>query len=101
MDNLEHEIIEIKIARIRLDENSRCIECDCVYLDTDKVIEIEHEKLPKKYDEFTRCMNDYKYINNEFIYSPIEQELTFEEKVIAEQERQGKALEELISMIMG
>ena len=101
MENTEHEIINVEIARIRLDKDNRCIECDCVYLDTDTVIEVNHEKLPKEYNEFTRCMNDYKYINNEFVYSPIEQEQTFEEKVIDEQERQAKAIEELIILTLG
>ena len=90
MDQVDNQIVEVRTSRIRLDENNRCIECDCVYLETDKVIEIQYNELPKPYDEFTRCLNDYKYINNEFIYDPIKQEPTFEQKILSEQERQGK-----------
>lgn len=97
----QQEFNDMATTHIRLDDENRCIECDCIFLETDKVIHVERTSLPKSYEEFSRSMNDYKYINNEFVYSPIEQEPTFEEKVIAEQERQGKALEELISMIMG
>lgn len=97
----KQEFNDMAIAHIRLDDENRCIECDCDYLENDKVIDIKRVDLPKPYEEFVRCMNDYKYINNEFVYSPIEKEPSFEEKVVAEQERHGKALEELITMVMG
>jgi hypothetical protein len=99
--DIKEEFNDMEIAHIRLNEENRCIECDCVYLDEDIVIHINRADLPKPYEEFVRYMNDYKYINNQFIYAPIKQEPTFEEKIIKEQERQAKAIEDLILLTVG
>ena len=89
------------IARIRLDENGRCIAMDCTYLESDIVIEKEHSELPLPYNEFARVMDQYVYKNDEFIHQPIKYDSDPIQRLIEEQDRQGKALEEIISVIMG
>lgn len=97
----QQEFNDMATTHIRLDKENRCIECDCVFLESDKVIHVERTSLPKPYEEFCRCMNEYKYVDNAFVHSPIVQQLPFEERVLIEQERQGKAIEELITLVMG
>lgn len=89
------------IVRIRLDENGRCIAMDCAYLDSDIVIEKERSELPLPYSEFARKLDEYIYKNGEFIHQPIEYEIDPIQRIMEEQERQGKALEEVISMLLG
>ncbi len=89
------------IARIRLDENGRCIAMDCTYLESDIVIEKEHSELSLPYSEFARKMDEYVYKNDEFIHQPIVHDPDPIQRLIEEQDRQGKALEEVISMLMG
>lgn len=104
-ENTNQEIMieedRVPTALIRLDENGRCIAMDCTYLDSDIVIEKEHSELPLPYSEFARVMDEYIYKNDEFIHQPIVHDPDPIQRLIEEQDRQGKALEEVISMLMG
>lgn len=86
---------------IQLNDENRCIACDCTVLEDDKYITLKRKDLPVDYDKFSRDLDKYKYISGKFEYCPIEQEPTFEEKVLAEQERQAQAIEELIILTLG
>lgn len=86
---------------IQLNSENRCIACDCTVLEDDKYITLKRKDLPVDYDKFSRDLDKYKYINGKFEYCLIGQEPTFEEKVLAEQERQAQAIEELIMVVMG
>lgn len=98
---IEMPVEVIPTARIRLDEYGRCIAMDCTFLDSDTVIEKEQSELPLPYSEFARVLDQYVYRNNTFIHEPYEQPQDPVQKLIEEQERQGKALEEIISMLLG
>lgn len=104
-ENMNQEIMieedRVPTALIRLDESGRCIAMDCTYLDSDIVIEKEHSELPLPYGEFARVMDEYVYKNDEFIHQPIVHDPDPIQRIIEEQDRQGKALEEIISVIMG
>lgn len=103
-DNIKQEIViedRIPTALIRLDDHGRCIEMGCSYLDTDTVVEKQYDELPLPYNEFARKLDEYIYKNGEFIHQPIKYDSDPIQRLIEEQDRQGKALEEIISVIMG
>ncbi len=96
----ETELKNVPVS-IQLNEENRCIAMDCVFLDSDTVIEKTHEELPLPYAEFARKLDEYVYRNDTFVHEPRKQAEDPIQLLIHEQERQGKALEEVISMLLG
>lgn len=86
---------------IQLNEENRCIACDCLYADTDKVVKLKRKDLPSDYLTFNRALFDYKYVNKQFVLEKIEQPKDELTELKERQERTEQAVQDLILATMG
>ena len=86
---------------LRLNADNRIIAMDCAYLETDTIVKLKRKDLPLPYLEFARTMDQYCYINDQFVFKPLDFGKDPIQEIKEEQERQGNALQELITIILG
>lgn len=86
---------------LQLNVDNRIIAMDCAYLETDTIIKLKRKDLPLPYLEFGRVMDQYCYINDKFVFKPIDFGKDPIQEIKEEQERQGNALQELITIMLG
>ncbi|WP_041137843.1 hypothetical protein [Beduini massiliensis] len=86
---------------LQLNMDSRIIAMDCDYLETDIIVKLKRKDLPLPYLEFAREIDQYCYINHQFVFKPLDFGKDPLQEIKEEQERQGNALQELITIILG
>lgn len=91
---------ELDVA-LQLNSDNRIIAMDCAYLETDTIVKLKRKDLPLPYLEFARTMDQYCYLNNKFVYKPLDFGKDPQQEIKEELERQGNALQELITIILG
>lgn len=102
MDNIKEPIPESEVETVlQLNEDNRIIAMDCAYLETDIIVKLKRKDLPLNYLEFARVMDQYCYVNNQFILKPLDFGKDPTQEIKEEQERQGNALQELITIMLG
>lgn len=99
---MNNEINEQELETvIQLNEDNRCIACDCLYLPTDKVVKLKRKDLPNDYLTFNRMLFDYKYVNGQFVLEKVEQPKDELTELKERQERTEQAVQDLILATMG
>ena len=86
---------------LQLNADNRIIAMDCNYLETDIIAKLKRKDLPLEYLAFARIMDQYCYVNNQFVFKPLDFGKDPLQEIKEEQERQGNALQELITIILG
>lgn len=56
--------------KIKINDKGRCVSANCIYSESDRIVEKEYYD-EKERTEFLCNLQNYIYVNGEFVYDPI------------------------------